>query len=677
MKRLLTLGLKCLLLLVCVGFCDTALADYFYNPIQNGADPWCIQANGYYYFMQTDGGINIRRAQYLVNGVFGLPTMGYANVFVPPAPYNQQIWAPELHYINGNWYIYYTACPAGTDGGLTHRMFCARADTQDPLGSYTFMGEINTTGYVAIDGTVFQKDDGSLYFVWSGRNVDAIAPQHLYIAPMSNPWTLSGPGVDIAAPTYSWEGFVNEGPEFLVRNGKTFIIYSANATASDNYCLGELVNTDGNFLNPGSWKKSSSPVFATYTGSDGAVYAPGHCTFTKSLDGTEDWIIYHAAVSEGSGDNRNVRTQKFTWNADGTPNFGHPIPTGDAITVPSGEGPNNAPPVSVVVGSKGEAYAYAIGVDGALWTRWQTNQGGPWQPWTSLGGSDINLAHVHVVKEASGQQIAFAQPNPGGSVYTSWQSDWTNNVWTGTWYSLGGSVATFEPVLAPNGGAALYAIGMDGALWTSWQTNYGSVWFPWTSLGGGGLTGVHMLRQADGATAAYCLDTSGNVWTTWQTNYGGNWFGFANLGGGLIDFEPQLGPAGDSALYGVARDGGNVVTLWQTNKGGAWFGWASLGATWCDNVRVASMSSGATAVFASWGPGTSVSCTWQSVKGGSWNPWINLGGNISDVKPIVFPDDTMAIFGISYDALVTQEQTNAAGSDWSGWSSLGPSLKSQ
>ena len=59
------------------------------------------------------------------------------------------------------------------------------------------------------------------------------------------------------------------------------------------------------------------------------VYGPGHNSFTTSPDGTEDWIVYHGkdwrdADLQGFA-GRMTRAQRFTWRADGPPDFGHPI----------------------------------------------------------------------------------------------------------------------------------------------------------------------------------------------------------------------------------------------------------------------------------------------------------------------------------------------------------------
>ncbi len=67
------------------------------------------------------------------------------------------------------------------------------------------------------------------------------------------------------------------------------------------------------------------------------VFAPGHNSFFKSPDGKENWILYHAnaQANEGCGLYRSPRAQKFSWNKDGTPNFGEPVKTGVAISIPS------------------------------------------------------------------------------------------------------------------------------------------------------------------------------------------------------------------------------------------------------------------------------------------------------------------------------------------------------
>ncbi len=101
-----------------------------------------------------------------------------------------------------------------------------------------------------------------------------------------------------------------------------------------------LSYTGGDLKDARSWKKSPTPVFSRYSGADGNVYGPGHNGFFKSPDGKEDWIIYHGKeTDEYTYRGRSTRAQRFNWRADGTPDFGWPIPRGVPIRAPSGEAP--------------------------------------------------------------------------------------------------------------------------------------------------------------------------------------------------------------------------------------------------------------------------------------------------------------------------------------------------
>jgi GH43 family beta-xylosidase len=217
-------------------------------------------------------------------------------------------------------------------------MYVLESTGNNAQGQYTCKGKISApSDRWAIDGTVLRKADGSLYLIWSGWAGKSQGPQNLYIAPMSNPWTLSTERTLISAPTNFWETHgwkVNEGPEVLQRNGRTFIVYSASGGSTPDYCLGLLMNTDGNVLNPASWSKSVGCVFAKTS----TVFGPGHNSFVKSPDQTEDWIIYHArdtATETWAG--RTARVQRFSWNSNGTPNFGAPVTPSTVMMTPSGE----------------------------------------------------------------------------------------------------------------------------------------------------------------------------------------------------------------------------------------------------------------------------------------------------------------------------------------------------
>jgi GH43 family beta-xylosidase len=273
----------------------------------------------------------------------------FVQVWSPPAQgWNRtNIWAPELQFINGKWYIYYAAGQSGPPF-IYQRCGVLESVTADPQGAYVDKGMLYTGDDIgnpasvkwAIDLHPFRMN-GQLYAVWSGWEENATTdrtPQHLYIARMSNPWTISSNRVRISSPTEAWEDGVeldlNEGPDLLKRNEKAFIIYSARESWLPAYQLGQLTLSD-TLKDPmlaANWTKKG-PVFS----GTNEVFGVGHATFTVSPDGTENWIVYHAKKDPAPGWNRDVRMQKFTWKADGSPDFGVPVARGVLLPLPSGE----------------------------------------------------------------------------------------------------------------------------------------------------------------------------------------------------------------------------------------------------------------------------------------------------------------------------------------------------
>jgi len=261
-------------------------------------------------------------------------------------PHSAQVWAPELHRLDGKWYIYTCASDGHNEN---HRAIVLEAEGDDRCGAFRFKAELYTgddpqlrvDNRWAIDLTVLEEG-GRRYAVWSGweKNEDV---QYLYIAPLANPWTIGGPRVRLCAnDDYGWERVgesaagrgLNEAPQVLQRGGRTFLVYSCSGSWEPAYKLGMLaLRLGGDPLVPGDWTKSAEPVFA----SAGEVFGVGHCCFTKSPDGSEDWLVYHAKVDRAPGWKRVICLQPFGWSKAGVPRFGTPVPWGKSIAVPAEE----------------------------------------------------------------------------------------------------------------------------------------------------------------------------------------------------------------------------------------------------------------------------------------------------------------------------------------------------
>jgi len=336
---------------------SAAASCTFTNPIAHGADPWVEFRDGWYYMAQSQNPGNgqpstvwVYRSRKLTD-----PMRDSVKVWTTPAQgWNQtNVWAPEIRFVDGRWYIYYAAGrPGPQDAPFIHqRAGVLRATSADPRGAWEDLGPLDTGGdpashaddVWAIDFTV-HRIGGQLYGLWSGWDTNtpvARTPQYLYIARMSDPHTVAGARVRISAPTEDWERRVdpvdgldlNEGPQVLEHDGNFFVTYSTRESWTPAYRLGMLrLRRGADPMQPASWTKTG-PVFQMANG----VYGPGHNGFAKSPDGREDWLVYHAKVDTGPNWNRVIRTQRFGWRADGTPDFGQPVASGVALPVPGGE----------------------------------------------------------------------------------------------------------------------------------------------------------------------------------------------------------------------------------------------------------------------------------------------------------------------------------------------------
>ncbi len=313
----------------------------FKNPLLNSApDPWVTQKDNFYYVTHTTG--NSLRL-YRTTEMSDLSQAFSQTIWFPPSSgmNSKNIWAPEIHFINDKWYLYYAADDGNNNN---HRMWVLENSSPDPFaGSWVDKGELELPeDNWAIDATIFEHND-QLYLLWSGWETDANVRQDIYIVKMSDPWTAMGERILLSKPELPWElnggsPTINEAPQFLKHDNKIFISYSASGCWTDEYSLGLLsADASADLLNPLSWTKSTTPVLVKNASAQ--AYGPGHNSFFKSKDGSEDWIAYHAnsSAGDGCGDERSMRVQKFTWTSNGFPNFGSPVALGTSVDVPSGE----------------------------------------------------------------------------------------------------------------------------------------------------------------------------------------------------------------------------------------------------------------------------------------------------------------------------------------------------
>ncbi|RLL65951.1 family 43 glycosylhydrolase [Streptomyces sp. Z26] len=300
------------------------------NPVNSGPDPFVTHFQGRYYLATTQGdAVRMWSAESAADLLRAEPR----TVWKPTDPSgDRMVWAPEFYRFDGRWYLYYTASD-GVDEH--HRLFVAESEGDDPMGPYHHKAKLeppNHVGEFAIDAAVV-RHGGKLYLAYSGLN----AYQHngLNIAPMSDPWTVSGDATALNAAGGCPE--VREGPAFLERNGRTWMTYSACDTGKPDYQVWMMsLDAAADPLDAGAWRQHQGALFAR--NDEAGVFGPGHHSFFRSPDGAEDWIVYHAkTTSQNTYTDRTTRIQRIGWNGDGSPALGRPLAVGATLDLPSGD----------------------------------------------------------------------------------------------------------------------------------------------------------------------------------------------------------------------------------------------------------------------------------------------------------------------------------------------------
>lgn len=306
--------------------------------------PWILQRADPYVYRHIDGtyyftasvpaydGIVLRKS----NTLEGLAKADETEIWHKhdKGPMSVHIWAPELHYLNGEWYIYYAG--GDVDDVWNIRPYVLHCADADPVnGKWEELGKMNCADddefsfrAFSLDATVFENK-GKLYYIWAEKVGVGKQISNLYIAELETPNKLATVQVLLVTPDYDWErvGFwVCEGPGVLKKDGKIFVTYSASETGAA-YCVGMLTaDEDSDLLDPLSWKKERYPVLKTDAGKQ--IYGPGHNSFTKDEQGN-DVMVYHARTEEkieGNplyNPNRHAMLMKIKWDENSRPVFSY------------------------------------------------------------------------------------------------------------------------------------------------------------------------------------------------------------------------------------------------------------------------------------------------------------------------------------------------------------------
>lgn len=297
------------------------------------ADPYVVKADdGYYYFTGSYPAydrIILRRSKTLL----GLRDEACEKVIWKAHTQGQMgahIWAPELHFIFGKWYMYFAAGDRENVWNIRPYVMCCEGDPYND--EWVELGRVQPADddefsfrAFSLDSTVFEVNNEA-YIIWAEKVGVGKMISNLYIAKLEKANKLSTVQVLLTTPDYDWEriGFwVDEGPSALFHDGKIYVTFSSSATGAC-YATGLLTaSLDSDLLDPRSWEKDRYPVLST--DSEKGFYGPGHNSFTKDEEGNDICVFHARTYEEIVGDslhdpNRHAHLMKIKWE-NGRPIF--------------------------------------------------------------------------------------------------------------------------------------------------------------------------------------------------------------------------------------------------------------------------------------------------------------------------------------------------------------------
>ena len=280
-------------------------------------DPWIIAANGQFYMTFTLG----NRVEIWASGSLeDFRNCRKSLIWEPrDSGWVPGIWAPELHQLNGIWYVYFCGEKPG-QGNPSHRTLVLRSRLQDPMdrSGWEFVGPLRgIPDHWNIDATVFSPRPNELYCCYSGWPLGdhSDTQQDLFLIKLASPEVaIENTLVCISRASLPWERpdggrrGVNEGPTWVSLPGFQGIVYSAHGSWTSEYKLGIIQLVGNDPLKESSWRKRNAPLLVADP-SRGGPFGPGHASFIASpYNDGHVYCIYHGTEKQNEGwNNRKAR----------------------------------------------------------------------------------------------------------------------------------------------------------------------------------------------------------------------------------------------------------------------------------------------------------------------------------------------------------------------------------
>lgn len=303
-------------------------------------DPVMIQQNDTYYVFCTGWGISVWSSPDMKNWTCEKPVFDKAPEWAVEAVkgFKGHIWAPDISYFNGQYYLYYSVSAFGKNTSCIGLATNKTLDPNDPEFKWVDHGKViqsfpGKTNWNAIDPNLIVAKDGTPYLVfgsfWDGIKLAKLAPDGMSVAQdlntlptiasrKTNPDAPNPPSIDDNPVDAG--GNAIEAP-FIFKKGKYYYLY-----ASIDYCckgprstykmiIGRSTQIPGPYVDKDGKLMSRGGGSLVMKGNDD-WYGVGH-SGTYTFNG-KDYLIFHGYDAHDDGKPKLIIKQ-LGWDKEGWP----------------------------------------------------------------------------------------------------------------------------------------------------------------------------------------------------------------------------------------------------------------------------------------------------------------------------------------------------------------------
>jgi arabinan endo-1,5-alpha-L-arabinosidase len=303
-------------------------------------DPVMIQEKGTYYLFCTGRGISVWSSPNMENWKREKPVFVESPAWTAEAvkDFKGHIWAPDISFYNGEYYLYYSISSFGKNTSCIGLAINKTLDASDPEFEWRDQGKViqsipGVTNWNAIDPNLIVSDDGTPYLTfgsfWDGIKLvklkkDAKTPaEDISTIPTiasrkSSSTEPNPPSVDDNPENAG--GNAIEAP-FIFKKGKFYYLF-----VSIDYCckgvnstykmiVGRSEQIQGPYLDKTGKNMATGGGTMLLKGNDD-WYGVGHnavCTFNNN-----DYLIFHGYDAHDEGRSKLI-IKEMDWDENGWP----------------------------------------------------------------------------------------------------------------------------------------------------------------------------------------------------------------------------------------------------------------------------------------------------------------------------------------------------------------------